>query len=717
MGGAYFGNMLVIRSLHMLCLLLLSGILHGQEPQLQRSQNGWHLSPHGTIRVLVIFAEVEYDQDPSRDPQPGGAPHWPKGELPIWRDELFDPNPSALPQGTISRYYHDISLGQYTVLGDHLDRLVVLRESEHNGIRNVHGMTAMAVAEANKFDAFSTRHGSGITELDLWKRGRMPGAAKEPGPDDPPRYDHIMLIVRNSKLTHGQGSVDAGSPGKLFGYESDSQSRFGAMNGLPFGILKHEFNHLLLGGNNFHSGGGNGAHFQSFFPFLQGGWSMMGAANSSLLTCSGWDRQRLGWRPTGAEFDLNVLDAQGRPVDGDLDPMAGDTGIFILRDLVTTGDVLRIRMPFIPKELHQQWLWIENHQGSARNGSPTDKFHYEEAGPCMESLAPGLFMVMQVEREDREGPRIFGGYSDYLRPMPAVGMYDLRLTGDTIRGSCPFGGNSIVFRMDDRWMNPLSGNHEQELPILDKNGDDMLDAGEHWVPGHRMRNGRPDGEMVMFGRRDHALRMDGKRRIGMDTNPSTANMMTLVSGGKTDKYKRGAPNVRTVYLNGISVEMLDMDEQGHITVHVRAGDTRIREDLRWCADSIVLPPLRGTDGHSLTLSGGTRLMLDRSLTPTRIDSPEVDGSMVWFSEPTRLTITEGASVLLEGKSTLDIRNGSEMHLLPGSTMELGRKVRLRIEKGSSLVVHGNAQLKGDQRQIDRAISRGRIIFRQAEADQ
>ena len=56
------------------------------------------------------------------------------------------------------------------------------------------------------------------------------------------------------------------------------------MNALPFEILKHEFNHLLLGGNNFHSGGGNAPMFQSYFMSLQGGWSMMGAANSSLLT-------------------------------------------------------------------------------------------------------------------------------------------------------------------------------------------------------------------------------------------------------------------------------------------------------------------------------------------------------------------------------------------------------------------------------------------------
>src|SRR5262245_12874286 len=50
----------------------------------QNSENGWYLSPHGTIRILVLFAEVEYDRNPQKDPQPNGSDHWPKGQLPKW---------------------------------------------------------------------------------------------------------------------------------------------------------------------------------------------------------------------------------------------------------------------------------------------------------------------------------------------------------------------------------------------------------------------------------------------------------------------------------------------------------------------------------------------------------------------------------------------------------------------------------------------------------
>ncbi len=682
-----------------------------QERPLQNSEHGWYLNPHGTIRILLIYAEIEYDVEPNNDPQPGGAEHWRKGQLPNWKDDVFDPHPLESPVAMVSRYYHDISLGQYVVLGDYVDKMITIKESEHGNVRQAHGLSTVAVTEVNKMGELRTRHGLKVEDFDMWKRGGKPGRPKEPGPDDPHSYDHVMVILRNSTLTHGQGSVDPGSAGSLFGHGSDSQSRFGGMNALPFAILKHEFNHLLLGGNNFHSGGGNAAQFQSFFICLQGGWSMMGAGGSSLLTCTGWDRQRLGWIPEGSEFELAARAADGSMVNGDIDPIAGDTGIYVLRDFVTTGDVLRIRIPFIPEDRYQQWLWIENHQGYARNGSPTDRFHWEGTGPCIDPVEPGLFMVMQIDREDRVGANIYGGHADYLRVLPARGAYDLYLRGDTIFNACPFGGRTLPFIMDERRMNPLTGNHEQELPVYDHNNDGVLEGGAHFSPGTRIRRGREDGEMAFFGRPDHAFRMNGDRKLGMGTNPSSANMMTLVSAGKRAQYGTDAPNVRKIYPNGISVEMIAMAPDGAITIRVRANDTRLTQDVRWCADSIALPVLRGADGGSMTIAGRVKLTLDRSGTPTRIDQPDTtSGGRVWFSSTTNLEVSEGARIKLEPRAVLQLRNGSTMDLMPGSELELQRRARLNIDRGCVIRVHGDAKITGEQRRVERAMRRGRILI-------
>lgn len=696
-----------MRSALSILFLLILSCCHGQAQQLQQSRHGWYLSPHGTIRILLIFAEIEYDVNPANDPQPEGAAHWPKGELPVWKDDVFDPQPLAVPNAMVSRYYYDISLGQYTVLGDYIDQLITIRESDHASIRQAHGLSKIAVTEANKMDRFRTHHGLTVEDFDLWKRGGKAGMPKEAGPDDPHSFDHVMVILRNSGLTHGQGSVDPGSPGELFGYKADSQSRFGGMNALPFEILKHEFNHLLLGGNNFHSGGGNAAQFPGHFISLQGGWSMMGASGSSLLTCSGWDRFRLGWFPEESQFNINARDAGGKPINGDLDPIAGDTGIYVIRDFVTTGDALRIRMPFIPEELHQQWLWIENHQGYPRNGSPTDRFHYEDTR-CVDGIEPGLFMVMQVAHEDHEGANIYGGHADYLRPIPANGMYDMSMRGDTLFQRCPFGGNSIPFLIGKERMNPLSGNHEQELPVYDRNNDGILEGGEHYVPGTRIRNGREDGEMKFLGSPDHAFMMNGNRKLGMGTNPSSANMMTLVSSGKKVLYQGGAPNVRTVYLNGLSVELIGMDQAGNASIRVRTNDIRLAEDVRWCADSIVLPPLRGPEGRSMIVGERVSLTIDRSLTPTRIDEPDTSKGTIWYSDPTRFVISEGASILMEPRSKIKLQNSSEIHMMPGSELVLQRKARLQIANDCTIYLHGNAHIQGEDRRVGKLKRKGRI---------
>ncbi|MBK9274896.1 MAG: hypothetical protein IPM49_10190 [Flavobacteriales bacterium] len=680
-----------------------------------RSEHGWYLSPHGTLRVLVLFAEVVYDKDPARDPQPDGAAHWPKGRLPLWKDEVFDPQPLPVPKAMVTRYYHDISLGRYTVLGDHVDQLLRLRQSEHGDLRSANDLSRAAVAEANKLGALRTAHRLSVADFDLWKDGRTPGVAKEAGPDGPHSYDHVMLILRNSGLTHGQGSTDPGSSGALYGYESDTQSRFGGMNALPFEILKHEFNHLLLGGNNFHSGGGNASNFQSHFIPLQGGHSMMGAASSALLTCSGWDRDRLGWRADGAPYRINARTTDGRWTDGDLDPAEGDTGVYVLRDFVTTGDAIRIRLPYLPADVHPQWLWLENHLGFARNGSPTDRFHWEADSRCIDPVEPGVFALVQVAHEERAGKDTYQGHADYLRAVPATGLFDLELRGDTLSTDCPFGGGrSMPFFADSRDANPLSGGHELELPVYDRNGDGRLDRREHYIPGTRIVDGRTTEEAVFFGRPEHAFRMIGNRALGLATNPGTANLMTLVSAGGKALHKGGAPDARLVVLNGLRVELLAQAADGAATVRVRTDDNVVDREVRWCADSIVLPPLRGRGGVGLSVEAGARLLLDRSATPTRVDRPEEADGRTWFSAPTRFVVTTGATLLVRSSASLELVRASELHVLSGATLRLEPGARVQLDRSSRIVLHGDAVLELPAEERQRLEKRGRIERREGQ---
>ena len=672
------------------------------------SENGWYLSPHGTIRVLVLFAEIEYDRSPARDPQPDGAEHWPKGQLPRWKDDVFDPFPSERPKAMATRYYHEMSLGRYTVLGDYIDTILTLKESEHPSIGNAHSIGALAVKEANKMGSLRTHGTLSIPDFDLWKRGGKPGLPKQIGADDPHSYDHVMVIVRNSGLTHGQGSTDPGSPGKLFGFESDSQSRFGGMGGLPFEILKHEFNHLLFGGNNFHSGGGNAPIFNSHFINLQGGWSMMGAANSALLTANGWDRDRLGWRAMDACARINARDLNGRCISGDLDPMAGDTGTFVLRDFITSGDALRIRAPYLPEDEFPQWIWLENHQTERRNGSPTDRFHYESFGPCVKPAVPGIYAMMQVGRNEKQGSAIYGGEPDHLRPILASGFHDIVAVHDTAYNQCLWTGPSTLYRRDREGRNPLTGFMDQELICFDRNKDGQLRKNEHFVPRMELVDGVLHDEAVFFGHSRHAFTVEGNNLIGLGTNPGSANMITLVSGSR-DLYKGGKPNNRVVHLNSLSIRLLEQRTDGGIVLRIRNDDVCVQGDVRWCADSIVLHASPVADRPSLLLTSCSSITIDRSGSPSRISDPEVYKGIAYFNKATRMSVLPGARIELQGSAALNLRNGSELHLLPGSVLQLDPSSTVSVDGDSRIIVHGDARMIAAEKQMARLERKGRAV--------
>ncbi|MBK9421939.1 MAG: hypothetical protein IPN44_12955 [Flavobacteriales bacterium] len=669
------------------------------------SENGWYLSPHGTIRILVLFAEVEYDLHPDKDPAPGGGAEWRKGELPTWKDNVFDPFALDQPKAMVSQYYHQMSLGNFTVLGDYVDQLVVVKESEQKNLRDYSGMVW---TQANKAGVLHTAHDLSVSDFDLWRDGGRPGMPKVGGADSPHSYDHVMVILRNSPLPDGNGSTDAGSSGMLFGYQSDTQSRFSTSSSLPFGILKHEFNHLLLGGNNFHSGGGNAPNFTSYFIPLQGGWSMMGAANSSLLTACAWDRDRLGWYTKGSVNKIHTVDLLGHEMNGDIDPMAGDTGLFVLRDFVTTGDALHIRLPYIPEDEYPQWLWLENHQTEPNNECATDRFQYEYIA-CVKKAVPGIYAMVQVDRAKKKGADIYGGYADYLRPLGANGNYDLFLRGDTITFKCLWPGPTQPYFLRDAYANPLTGSQDLEFPLTDRNNDGTISRGEMFARKVEINNGKELDEAIFLGNTRQAFTPQGNHKIGMGTNPSSANMLSLVCDKTRETLTAGKPNNRTVRLNGISVELLEQRADGGILVHVRTGDVRLDQDVRWCADSIVLPPLAGPDGRSMIVGTKCKVVLDRSATPTRMVAQGAERGKTWFSPPTRFTVLAGADVLLEKKAVLELKNGSVLHVMSGSKVTFAAKAKLRVGKGCHVVLHGNGQLTAKECGLRKLRKQGRLI--------
>lgn len=671
----------------------------GQDNIPQSSENGWHITPHGTLKVLMLFVEVEYDVNQDDDPDPSGTEGWRPGQLPHYADRVFDHEVLGVPRGEITRYYDICSLGNFRVLGDYWNETITVKESAA-GRLNLYSIKREVSAYLAQFDSMRTAHGSHIDDFDRWRGDTGLGKPRVNSSDEPHSLDHVMMFLRNYHgLPPANGSASGGSYPTVSGYGSDSYSQFNGRRDLPAYILRHELNHMLLGGNNFHCcGGGSPAHTKLFIPGMYG-WGLMGAANAALPICNAWDRYRLGWKQPGKSHLIGALNAAGTAErDGDLDVgNPGQEGRYLLRDFATTGDAIRIRLPFIDSTRFQQYLWIENHQGYARNGVEFDRYRYAEK-PGFEDVEPGLLMFVQVDREQKEGRLIFGGYSNYLRPVLADGHYDIQWRGDSLLMYESSKRMAGVHYKPKQFANPLTGSQDMEAISYNKNPEDST-LEVHDMVDPNIEEGR-DGQinyLTKFGYPRHAFRLEGNHRIGMGTNPASANVLTFVSGSSIPR-NQNPQNNRIVHLNGIAVEIIEERPDGSVLVDVRFNDTAVSGDIRWCAPQIELNdiPRAPVDLH---VKSGTRLLIDHGETPTRRTNPTLRDGQKVFTSPTTLTLKSGTTTLLERKSELVVDHCSQVVVEPGARLVIEKGARIKLKGGAMMSFAAGAVLEGNRRAI------------------
>lgn len=652
------------------------------------SKNGWKLPAQGTIRILVIFAEVNWDV--TNDPYPvGGTPEWPAGQLPVWKDFMFDPNITATPQGIMTQYFKEASFGTYNVIGDYLinptfpNQPVIINESD--GL-----CPGTVIAAANQFPAFFTGSGFAILDFDNWTLTSDGLAKINPSVDSLPKYDHIMYIFRNSTCENDySGRANIGSPyGSLFGADGDTYSQFNASGPLPFNIARHEYSHLVYGSNNFHTGGETTSG--DYFIALELIWSGMIGASATLMTSNGWDRDRLGWIGPGKTMTISGRDAANTAeVNGDLDASnPAHAGTYLLRDFATTGDALRIKLPFLVNGEFPQYIWIENHRTSANNQTIFDKFQFQQFA-CVENATPGLYMYLQINKDVKTGGGTYGSHANYLRGMPASGNRDLFIEQVPQQNNCVNDAIEQPFFKQAGFDNPLTGVHGQQNIPVDKDANTITKR--EGVTQYIEKVGNIFVKKLQHhGTSDMAFTLNGKNKIGVGTNPPTAAVMQLVHNGTPIL---GEPNNRKIQLNGVSVEITGEDVNGNITVEVRFDDVEVFGNVRWCADEIVLNPVNTATGYSLNLMPGAHLSLDRGLTPTRVNGPLPFNNQLLFNDPTVFTCLPNTHFHMEPNSTLEVINASTLVLEPGSILEIHENSKVIIDDGSTLIVEDGAELR------------------------
>lgn len=657
-------------------LFILSAI--ASSAQNPASENGYTLPANGRIRVLLVFLEMKY---PGNPPAPE-VTSWKPGQLPDWKDQVFDPYFSGHPQGVVSRYYHESSLGCLDVCGD-----MVLNpddpgkpfEMEGDGVINV-----SAVIEKITAQKISTLHNFPVDSFNLSDKTK-PGLPKNYPDTKKAEYDHLMIIVRNAKYPgSGSGFANGSTLISKNGISFESYSVFASENILPARILLHEFNHLLSGGNNEHCCGGNhAASGPQMLLSFEGGWGMMGANNSSFQTCNAWDRYFLNWKPVNRTYRIGAHNLEGNYINNDFAYQElKDTTYVVLRDFLSSGDALRIKLPGIPDSLYSEFLWLENHQTSAFNKSPFDEFQFQEY-ECRDKALAGLYAYIQIDHDKLFDKNLYQGYADFIRPLPANGNFDF-IWGDTLVQNdwCVNNRKVYPYELIASRANPLSGYNEMELLPNDNNNDGRTGEKEKRECFIRQRGGTFYNNLPFFGTEEHVFSLATNDKISMTGNPSSNNVLTLVNDDR-DILNSKAPNHRAIYLNPVSVEIVkeNYPEKGSILVRIVKNDVMLNGKVRWCAPKIILQALSAEQKEQLHLLSGSKLLIDQGYSIVQIEKAQVLNGENVFAPPTVMIVRKGSKIIMDKRSQIIIDHNSLLIIEEGAEIVMHRKAKLICRNG------------------------------------
>ena len=141
---------------------------------------------------------------------------------------------------------------------------------------------------------------------------------------------------------------------------------------------------------------------------------------------------------------------------------------------------------------------------------------------------------------------------------------------------------------------------------------------------------------------------------------------------------------RRIYLNGLSVEVLEQREDGSIKVRIRWDDFDVPTNVRWCGDIVLQEKVIVKRGGSITLDQGYSAQI--------VEKPQViDGKDV-FAEPTILEVDSGATLKLEKFGNLWIKDGSTLLVRKGASIEMASQASITVERGGHIMVENGARL-------------------------
>lgn len=667
-----------------------------------RSWDGARLSPQAKVHSLNVFINVIYDVNSEKNVF-ANEDYWPRVIDPAlegvnntaipnylldWMDLTY--NPKRL-HGTCTRLYGESSFDNLQITGDFI--VVNVRESAvlQKGFFSEANVVKVAFDMISR-DGFRTVYGDdNIENYDA---------------NHDHRLDYVNVMIRNITRAYGgdnPGSGVSGCVGTLLINGENYSCEAGTTQCVgdgdffsnPSSIVIHEISHALFGGNNFHTSGGNhrGSRETMVFLNIQNGYGLMGAAGSGLVSCNGYERWRMHWKHPQSVDYIAALDAQTAvSVPSDISMNDGPVA-FILRDFVTYGDAIRIKLPYKDAESSEnQYIWLENHQvGKNRK---LDYLQFSNTYSCRPFGVPGIYAYYQVGRDVLEGDHkeVWDNNSrDNLKVISAEGYYDYEFVPESHNLEC------VSYQTHDYALrrgaaNAFCGGQDQESQFFPKERDTVLYVNREMAMWRKLTGRRIDDHLPSLG--DELDAFGSYAKINMGTNPSTCNTKTYHSynaSGNPAKIMAAKQemNTRTTYLTGLGIEMI-RQKKNNVLVKIRWDDYEIVNDARWTGRIVLKDTAILTTPHTITLAQNRTVSLPYRDQETGLFAERTR----WVCEPGSYFRQDSASTLsLTENSTLQLQAGSRYEQAPTAALHLQSNCKLLVEKGAILVIEGLLEIE------------------------
>jgi len=442
--------------------------------------------------------------------------------------------------------------------------------------------------------------------------------------------------------------------------------------------------HNLIGqSNSVHMGGGGPPDVGALvtLEFNSGGWSLMGGQNSSLISCNGFERWWLNW-----VADINNPIAV-QNVKSDI--IKSDTvKTFYLRDFVTTGDAIRIKLPYIDAGAYNQYIWLENHRLKINNQKEDYPAYYQKA--CKDDGVAGVYAYYQIGKDIRTGSwnNMMPNPVDHLIPICADGNWDIRLLTDSMVG-CVCGG--YVKIQEYYQENPLSGYNDLKNHYFNSSTNNTLNwKNDRMEMLIKKKNFFVTNKLANDG--DNEDPFTSSRSINISTNPAPFNVVTY----HHTRYDNGTINPSTTLINNRRIHLsglrIDFTQQadGSMKTEVRWNYYDVTNDVRWTGNIVL--------HEKVNLISGKTITLDQNNTPNIHIRNNVTGL---FDSTTYFTCLKNSTFTMQSSSYINLQNlssfildsGSKLVINDGAIFTVKSGCTLKVKSGANLSIYGSGRIE------------------------